>query len=117
MKLEDLQVYTLSMESGEDIWQIVSDWKYFAKDTIGKQLVRSTDSVAANISEGYGWYSYKENKHFCYYARGSLSESKTWLTKAHNRSLLSEELFQDLYKKLNNLGVKLNNYIKSIGPQ
>ena len=105
------------MESGEDIWKIVSEWKYFEKDTIGKQLVRSTDYVAANISEGYNRYSYKENKHFCYYARGSLSESKTWLTKAHNRSLLSEGLFQNLYKKLDSLSVKLNNYIKSISPQ
>ena len=117
MKLEDLQVYTLSMEIGEDIWQIVSEWKYFEKDTIGKQLVRFTDSVAANISEGYGWYSYKENKHFCYYTWGLLSESKTWPTKVHNRSLLSEGLFQNLYKKLDSLSVKLNNYIKSIGPQ
>jgi len=98
MKLEELQVYTLSMEIGDEIWQIVSDWKYFEKDTVGKQLVRSADSIAANISEGFGRYSYKENKHFCYYARGSLSESKTWLTKAYNRSLLSEELFQDLLK-------------------
>jgi len=115
--LEDLQVYTLSMEIREDIWQIISEWKYFEKDTIGKQLVRSTDSVAANISEGYGRYSYKNNKHFCYYAWESLSESKAWLTKAHNRPLLSEGLFQNLYKKLDSLSVKLNNYIKSIGPQ
>ena len=37
MKLEDLQVYTLSIKIGEDIWQIVSEWKYFEKDTIIRQ--------------------------------------------------------------------------------
>jgi len=54
MKLEELQVYQLSMGIGEKIWSIVIDWSYFEKDTIGKQLVRAADSVAANLSEGFG---------------------------------------------------------------
>ena len=53
MKLEELQVYQLSMEIGESVWIIVKDWNYFEKDTIGKQLVRAVDSVAANLSEGF----------------------------------------------------------------
>lgn len=58
------------MELGENIWKIVTNWKYFEKDTIGKQLVKAVDSVAANISEGYGRYHFKENINFCYYSRG-----------------------------------------------
>ena len=30
---------------------IVKGWDYFFKDTVGKQLVRSADSVGANIDE------------------------------------------------------------------
>ena len=56
MKLDELQVYQLSMELGERIWKIVMKWDYFAKDTIGKQLVRAVDSIPANLSEGYGRY-------------------------------------------------------------
>ena len=78
MNLEELQVYQLSMEIGEKVWQIVIKWDYFAKDSVGKQLVKAIDSVAANLSEGFGRYFYKENKQFCYYSRGSLFESKTW---------------------------------------
>jgi len=63
MKLEDLQVYQLSMEIGEKVWKIVSQWKYFERDSLGKQLVRSADSVAANISEGFGRFHYTENRH------------------------------------------------------
>jgi len=44
-------------------------------------LIKAVDSVAANISEGFGRYHYKEAKHFSYYSRGSLYETKTWLTK------------------------------------
>jgi four helix bundle protein len=115
MKLEELQVYQLSMEIGEEVWNIVIKWDYFSKDTIGKQLVRAVDSVSANLSEGFGRYHYKENKNFSYYSRGSLYETKTWLTKAHNRNLITEEKFQIFQKEINNIGVKLNNYIKTIG--
>lgn len=41
MKLEELQAYSLSMKMAEKIWNIVVEWKFFEKDTIGKQLVRS----------------------------------------------------------------------------
>jgi four helix bundle protein len=82
MEVEDLRVYQLSMGVAEQIWDLVQEWDWFAKDTIGKQLVRSSDSVAANLSEGFGRFHYKESKNFAYYSRGSLYETKTWLTKA-----------------------------------
>jgi len=115
MKLEDLQVYNLSMDMADKIWDIVFSWDYFCKDTIGKQLVRASDSIAANLSEGFGRYHYKENKNFSYYSRGSLFETKTWLTKAHKRRLISSEDFQLLSKSVDDIGIKLNNYIKTIG--
>ena len=117
MKLEELKVYELSMELGERIWEVINHWDYFLKDTIGKQLIRAVDSVAANISEGFGRYHFNEAKHFGYYARGSLYETKTWLTKAYNRNLISEDVLNEFINDINNLGVKLNNYIKSIGKQ
>lgn len=115
MKLEELNVYNFSMKMSEDIWEIVIKWDYFTKDTIGKQLVRAADSIAANLSEGFGRFHYKENTNFCYYSRGSLYETKTWLTKAHKRKLISDESFESLNSEIDNIGVKLNNYIKSIG--
>ncbi len=115
MKLEELKVYQLAMNVGEKVWVIVSKWDYFAKDTVGKQLVKSADSIAANISEGYGRFHYKENKQFCYYSRGSLYETKTWLKKAHDRRLIVDNDFQSLQNDLETIAYKLNNYIKSIG--
>lgn len=115
MKLEDLEIYQLSMEIGENIWQIVIKWDYFAKDTVGKQLIRSTDSIAANISEGFGRYHFKDSKRFYYISRGSLFETKTWLLKAKDRNLIAVEIYDNLMKDLNRTAVKLNNYIKSIG--
>jgi four helix bundle protein len=115
MKLEELQVYQLSMQMAEEIWEIVIKWDYFTKDTIGKQLIKAADSIAANLSEGFGRFFYKEEKQFCYYSRGSLYETKCWLTKALNRKLIEETDFEKFLKEINNIGVKLNNYITSIG--
>ncbi len=115
MKLEELQVYQLSMEMGEKVWDIVIKWDFFSKDTVGKQLVRSVDSVAANLSEGFGRYHFNEAKHFYYYSRGSLYETKTWLTKANNRKLITENEFNEFINNINIIGIKLNNYINSIG--
>lgn len=115
MRLEELEVYEEAMRIGEVVWGIVAKWDFFAKDTVGKQWVRSADSMAANLSEGFGRFHHKENKQYGYYSRGSLFETKTWLTKAHNRSLIPEESFQELSGTLDTLGRRLNAYIKSIG--
>jgi four helix bundle protein len=115
MELEELNVYKISMEIADEVWDVVEHWDYFAKDTVGNQLIKSVDSIAANISEGYGRFHYKENKNFNYYARGSLYETKTWLTKSLRRKLIDNEKYQRLIQELESLAVKLNNYINSIG--
>lgn len=51
MKLEDLEIYKLSIEIAERVWNIALLWKQFEKGTIGKQILISADSIAANISE------------------------------------------------------------------
>ena len=114
MRLEDLEIYKISMEIGDDIWFSVVEWENLAKYSIGQQIIRSADSIAANISEGFGRYHYKDRKKFMYYSRGSLYETKTWLTKAKNRGIVSVELFEKNISKLDKLGVKPNNYITTL---
>ena len=114
MKLQDLQIYKMAMQLGEEVWALVEPWNYYLKDTMGKQLVRSADSVAANISEGFGRYHYKDNLNFCFYSRGSLRETLTWLTKAKSRNLITLEKFEELSHLCETLSVKLNNYINTI---
>ncbi len=115
MELNDLQVYKKAMDLGEKVWDVVSKWDYFQKDTIGKQLIRSADSIAANLSEGFGRFHFKESQHFSYYSRGSLFETRTWIQKAHNRRLISRDQFFEMENELVTIGKMLNGYIKSIG--
>jgi four helix bundle protein len=114
MKLEDLEIYNISMEIGDEIWFSVVEWENLAKYSIGQQIVRSADSIAANISEGYGRYHFKDRKNFMFYARGSHYETITWLTKAKNRKIISNEFFEGIIGKMEKLGLKMNNYINTL---
>jgi four helix bundle protein len=50
--LEKLEVYQLSEMFSDEIWDLVASWNSFNKDTIGKQMTRSADSISVNIAEG-----------------------------------------------------------------
>lgn len=113
--LDDLEVYQLAESFSDEIWFLVSEWDYFAKDTVGKQIVRSADSIGSNIAEGYGRYHYKENRNFCYFSRGSIIETKGWLRKSKIRQLITVEQFDLLFEKLQTIHLKLNAYLKFIG--
>ena len=61
---EKPQVYQLSEKIADSIWNIVSTWNHFARDTVGRQLVRAADSIGANIAEGSGRGSLVDNRRF-----------------------------------------------------
>ena len=103
------------MEIGELIFDITVKWDVFNKKNLGDQYIRAADSIALNIAEGYGRFHYKENKNFCWYARGSLFETKSANQKSFNRKLITEEEYNILLNKLKHCHLLLNSYIKSIG--
>jgi four helix bundle protein len=115
LKLEDLEVYKVAMEIGEIVWATVLKWDYFQKKTLGAQYVDAADSIALNISEGYGRFHFKENKNFCYYSRGSAKETLTATIKAKSRNLISQEDFILLSHKFDLYFRLMFGYINSIG--
>jgi four helix bundle protein len=113
---EKLRVYQLAEKLSDEVWQIVLGWNHFARETVGKQLVTSADSVGANISEGSGRGSFADNRRFVRIARGSLSETQHWLRRAYKRRLLRENEVATLKIIISELAPTLNAYLKSIGP-
>ena len=111
----NLRVYQLSEILADEVWIIVTNWKYFEKETVGKQLVKAADSIGANISEGTGRGSFKDNRRFVKIARGSLNETQHWLRRAYKRDLLKEKEVNRLKPIVDELAPKLNAYLKSIG--
>ena len=113
--LEELEVYKVSLEIGDIIWGIISKWQFFERDTLGKQITRSADSIALNISEGYGRYHFAENRNFCYYSRGSAFETKTAVEKGMKRNLIRLDEYNMLMGKFTFYFRLINPYIKSLG--
>ena len=111
--LHELKVYQLAMRVGEDVWTLTAGWDWTTKQTVGLQWIRSADAIAANIAEGYGRCSAKENVRFCYDALGSLRQTQTWLEKAMSRRLVVESAARDLSLKLDSLRRQLENFIDS----
>src|SRR5689334_15042674 len=114
LRFEDLRVYRMAESLADGVWSIVMEWNNFARDTVGKQLVRAADSVGANIAEGTGRHSFQDNRRFVKIARGSLHETKHWLRRAFKRNLLSERQVGELKPLLEDLGPCLNAYLNSI---
>ena len=112
---ESLRVYKLSEELADEIWKIVFRWNAFAKDTVGKQIVRSADSVGANIAEGTGRFNFQDNRRFVKTARGSLNETQHFLRRAFKRDLLTPADVKKIKPLVDNLAPQLNSYLKSIG--
>lgn len=110
-----MRIYQLAMQLAEKVWEIVMKWDSFEKYSIGKQYTEAADSIGSNISEGFGRFHFKDSKNFLYYSRGSLFETRTWTIKAHNRKLITDEEYKEITRDIHDLGIKLNNYINTIG--
>jgi four helix bundle protein len=113
---ENLRVYKLAEHLADGVWDMVINWDNFAKDAVGKQIVRAADSIGANIAEGTGRGSFQDNRRFVKIARGSLYETQHFLRRAFRRKLLTENDVKKLRPLVDNLAPQLNAYLKSIGP-
>ena len=112
---ENLVVYRLSEQLADVVWDICAAYQPFARDTVGKQLVRAVDSVGANIAEGFGRGTYADNKRFIRIARGPLYETQHFLRRSYRRKLLTAADTDRIRKLIADLRPRLNAYLKSIG--
>ena len=113
---ERLQVYQLSEQLADAVWDMAQAWDLFAKDTVGKKLVKAAGSVGANIAEGFGHGTGADNRRFVRTARGSLNETHHWLRRAYRRKLMTKAQVNLLKPLAEELGPRLNAYLKSIRP-
>ena len=113
-EIYEMDVYRLSEELSDMSGDAFDAWSAKAQNTIGYQIIRSSDSIAANLAEGYGRYSPADRKKFYLYARGSFEETKAWLRKVFRRKVISSEEEISKYKEIvDELGPKLNAFIKT----
>lgn len=112
--LGSLRAYQLSRDLSKIVWNIVENWDWFSKSTIGGQWVRATDSISANFSEGYGAYFFNDTIKFYYYSRRSLFECCDWFGKANERGLINKSEYGEIKAILDELPLEINKMIKRV---
>jgi four helix bundle protein len=105
----------MAEDIADTAWTHVLGWNWFAKRTVGVQLVKAADSVGANLAEGLGRGSAAENRRFAKIARGSLFEVKHWCRRAIKRNLLAEEDARLFLRHIDDLLPRISAYINAIG--
>ena len=96
LKLNDIDAYKIAFNLSNYVWRIIIEWNTFARNTVGRQFVTSTDSISANIAEGFGRYSKKDKIKFYRYSYGSTKEALDWNEKSKIRNLLSNEEYKHI---------------------
>lgn len=111
LQLNDISAYKIAFALSNYVWDIVLNWDYFAKKTVGGQFVRAVDSIPANIAEGFGRYHKKDKIHFYRMSYGSITESLDWNEKAKVRKFLKNNEYQYIFEELKKLPKEINHLI------
>ena len=117
MSYRTLEIWKLARKATIDIHQMtLTKLPKFEMFEEGAQIRRSVKSIRSNIVEGYGRRRYKQEfiKHLVY-AQGSCDETMDHLeTLFETGSLTDEKLFGDIRVLMDELGRKLNLFIRSV---
>ena len=108
---EELECYKLARELRKAVSKFCKTLPREEEYRLKDQIVRSSRSVTANISEGYGRHHHQENVQFCRTARGSLTETLDHLNTALDEEYLTGPDYSALRKLLEETWKVLNGYI------
>ena len=113
IQLKDLEIYRLARELSRLGWNIYEKMSWQEKKIIGDQFIESTDSVGANVAEGYARFHYLDKIKVFYNSRGSLAEAVHWIELLLERKLVSLTEFKAFTDLGNTLSLKLQHFITS----
>ena len=112
LQLNDIDCYKKALKLSNYVWDIVTEWNWFAQRTVGIQFVTAVDSISANVAEGFGRYGKKDKIKFYYYSFGSVKESLDWNEKSRVRKLLTTKQYEYILAELQALPKSIHQLIK-----
>lgn len=107
----DLEVWKKARAFKKNVYMIINGFPAYERFELASQLRRSVRSVGANIAEGHGRFTYKDQYSFCVIARGSLSEAWNHVLDAFDCQYISEETLTELKGQVDEAGRLLNGYM------
>ena len=86
-------------------------------DAIAMQLLRATSSVAANIAEGHGRFSFAAYRNHLSIAKGSAAEARSWVDLASRLDYFDPEMTVQLDSAMNELIASLTRRMRALEAQ
>ena len=117
MSYKKMEIWKIARNVSIDIhYMTLNSLPKFEMYEEGSQMRRSSKSIRSNIVEGYGRRYYKQDFiRFLMYAHASCDETIDHLEILYEtKSLKDGELFNNLNRKLNELGSKINRFIQTV---
>ena len=117
MSYKKLQIWQLARTIVIDIHEMSLKLPSFEKYEEGSQIRRSSKSVKSNIVEGYGRRRRYKADHIRFIVSALASNDETidhLETLFETKSLTDVKLYDNLHLRLQQLGIKINNFLKRL---
>jgi four helix bundle protein len=108
---ENLELWKKVREFKNEVAKEARTWPSEERFKLTDQVIRSSRSINALLSEGHGRFTFPDQLHFCIQARGSLSETVNHLIDAFDEKYISEETLNYYKTKAKEIERLLNGYI------
>ena len=108
---EELEVWKKTRQFKNEIRKLTKTFLPEEKFRLTDQLIRSSRSINAVISEGHGRFTYPDQIHFCVISRGSLTETVNHLIDALDEDYITNEQLTDLKIKAKEIERLINGYL------
>ncbi len=107
---EELEVWKKSRQLKNETFGLVKKFPAVEKYRLTDQLIRSSGSINAQITEGHGRRTYPDRIRFCIQGRGSLSETLNHLVDAFDCNYINPEQLQYFRNMITEVEKLLNGY-------
>jgi len=110
-KFYDLEVWRSGYEILMEIYKAVNEFPKFEQYALTSQLIRSANSVIANIAEAHGRFYYADKIRVLYISRAEIHETQSHLRVALGQKYIDNQVFKELDDKYEILNRKINAFI------
>ena len=111
---ENLAAYQRALDLVDKVYDLMKGFPAEERYALCDQLRRAVVSIPSNIAEGMGRLSGKEQVRFIEISYGSLMEVYCQLTIAKRRNYITDEVFKDLAKLIEDIARPLSGLRRSL---
>lgn len=111
---KELRVWQHSIKLVSDVCRFTRNFPNEEKYGLVSQMRRSAVSIPSNIAEGHMRTTGRDFKQFLAVARGSCSELETQAVIARELGYLSNELYEQLMQRIEEVGKMLSSFYSKI---